>query len=90
MAVVWNRRFITGPERNDVVGIGPPKTKVEDWICVLFGCSVPVILRPFVEEDGKPSFHFIGEAYIYGKMDGEAIADLGDELESKQVEFRIK
>ncbi|PWY68221.1 HET-domain-containing protein [Aspergillus eucalypticola CBS 122712] len=50
------------------IGLVPPKTQEGDLVCVLFGCSVPVILR-------KQGSHyiFIGESYVHGIMDGEAI-----------------
>ncbi|RAH52211.1 HET-domain-containing protein [Aspergillus piperis CBS 112811] len=50
------------------IGLVPPKTQEGDLVCVLFGCSVPVILR-------KQGSHYIliGESYVHGIMDGEAI-----------------
>lgn len=41
-----------------------------DSVCVLLGCSVPVILRK--NADGQ-SYRFIGESYIHGVMDGEVM-----------------
>jgi hypothetical protein len=39
---------------------------------------------------GTKYFQFVGEAYIYGKMDGEAITMLSSEgLKNKTVEFVI-
>lgn len=35
-------------------------------------------LRPF-NTAGKCKFELVGEAYVYGKMDGEAVADLEEE-----------
>jgi hypothetical protein len=84
-AVTWNRvcleaRPPTGATINTphgksdkLVGLGPPKTQQNDVIAIFYGCSVPVILRPrdpTLYE--KECYEFIGEAYIYGKMDGEA------------------
>lgn len=47
--------------------------------CDFYGCSVPVILRPgflSTERTCDPEWYeFIGEAYIYDKMDGEAMYD---------------
>jgi hypothetical protein len=58
-----------------------------DLICILFGCSVPVILRK--HKDGF--YEFVGESYIYGKMDGEAFAGLDkDTIASAVVEFNIR
>ncbi|KAI0099001.1 heterokaryon incompatibility protein-domain-containing protein [Nemania sp. FL0031] len=52
-------------------GLGPPNMKVGDYVCILIGCSVPVVLR----ENGK-YMKLIGESYVHGKMGGEAMEDL--------------
>jgi hypothetical protein len=67
--VVWNRKFLRS-SKDKLFGLAPTKSLVGDYICILFGCSVPVILRK--SEDGK-SYLFVGEAYIHGMMDGEAV-----------------
>lgn len=77
-AVTWNRSFIEGgtPNCDDhVVGFAPPKTENGDVIAILYGCSVPVILRPTYPATGVDEYLFVGEAYIYGKMDGEALEE---------------
>jgi len=73
---IWNRQmFVTKNER--LLGLGPsnpssPYTiKGGDTICILVGSSVPVILRPHLETG---QYIFIGECYIHGIMDGEAMA----------------
>ncbi|KAF2187575.1 hypothetical protein K469DRAFT_737786 [Zopfia rhizophila CBS 207.26] len=91
-AVTWNRKFLEGTQQvNDqdpLFGLGPPDTERNDRICILFGCSVPVILRPC--NNGTDHYHFIGEAYIHGMMDGEAVIMLGEEeLKAKTKEFVI-
>jgi hypothetical protein len=93
-AITWNRVFLetnTWAERGEkLFGLGPPKTKVNDIVCILFGCSVPCILREHQLADGGRYFEFIGEAYIYGKMDGEAVTALKDhDLKAQTVEFRL-
>jgi hypothetical protein len=40
-------------------------------VCVLYGGQTPFILRPKVER-----YQFIGECYVHGIMEGEAL-DLG-------------
>ena len=74
-SIVWNRLFFRSRERK-LFGLGPRGTKVGDRICVLFGCSVPVILRPQWDLFGSEITHHevVGESYIYGLMDGEAIS----------------
>jgi hypothetical protein len=91
-AVTWNRVFLEADSQTAGVeklfGLGPPRTELGDFICILFGCSVPCILRKHPHEDG--AFEFIGEAYIYGKMDGEAVTALTEEeLQRQTIEFRL-
>lgn len=53
------------------IGAVPQTAEIGDEICVLYGCSVPVVLRPSTEVD---SYKFVGECYLHGFMDAEAIA----------------
>jgi hypothetical protein len=53
-------------------GLAPPGTKQGDLIFILFGCSVPVVLRKLPGR-GKERYNFIGECYVHGNMDGEAL-----------------
>ncbi len=46
------------------------QTKVGDLICIIFGCSTPLVIRPN-PDDG--SFEVIGEAYVEGMMEGQAL-----------------
>lgn len=50
------------------VGLGTNRAEVGDIICVLLGCIVPVILRPVGE-----NFEYVGDVYVHGIMQGEAI-----------------
>lgn len=50
--------------------MAPLQARKHDLVCVLFGCSVPVVLRP--REDGS-SHEFIGEMYLHSYINGEAI-----------------
>lgn len=52
------------------VGVGPLATRVGDRICVLFGGAAAFILR----QRDVGTFEFIGECYVSGVMDGEAVA----------------
>ena len=69
------RRFIT--TMNGYIGWGPDnmydndqnQVQPGDKIAILFGCSTPIVVRP---QGGY--FQVLGEAYIHGLMDGEAIA----------------
>ena len=101
-AVTWNRAFLeaTPPESPDALddgkkipklfGLGPGKVEVADVVVILYGCSVPVILRPQLPSvsgtTGSKGYSFIGEAYVCSKMDGEA---LYDGKSSNEMEFKI-
>jgi hypothetical protein len=97
--VVWNRKFLRskGGDEEDVekqlFGLAPTSAQEGDLICVLFGCSVPVILRKMENQD-DPFYYFIGKAYIHGMMDGEAfpkeLPEPPYEGDSKYVDFKIK
>lgn len=77
--VVWNRKFFRSrggsyqDESDQLFGLAPTKSKIGDWIVLLFGCSVPVILREFKTADDR-YFELVGEAYVHGMMDGEAFS----------------
>jgi hypothetical protein len=51
------------------IGMMPDRACKGDTIAILFGCSVPVILRRIGGE--KDEYQFIGEAYVHGCMNGE-------------------
>ena len=76
--MVWNRKFLLcGDAQNDserLLGLGPRSTAPDDVVCVLFGCSVPVILRKV--EDIYDKYSLVGECFVYDRMDGEALASL--------------
>ncbi|KOS20096.1 hypothetical protein ESCO_006173 [Escovopsis weberi] len=55
-----------------LMGLGPDGIRLGDSICIIGGCTVPVILR---EKEGKPGiWTIIGECYIDGLMEGEALS----------------
>jgi Heterokaryon incompatibility protein (HET) len=98
-SVIWKRSLIV-THREGFLGLAPSKVQEGDLICVLYGCSVPVVLRTIKRaslgaiprtssprmgtNDGLPPrldsstndhyYEFIGECYIHGMMDGEALA----------------
>lgn len=78
----WDRRFFLGSDGR--MGVVPSDAKVEDLLCVPFGCPSPLILR----KDGG-CYAIVGEAYVDGLMYGEA-TDLADRGELKVEEVRIK
>ncbi|CAL3968943.1 unnamed protein product [Diplocarpon coronariae] len=76
-----NRSFFR--TANEHYGIGNHLMEEGDKIVVLFGGKTPYILRP--KED---HYYLIGECYVYGLMDGEAIAMM-DRGELKPQTFSI-
>lgn len=88
-AVTRNRKFLEAEEEG-LFGLCSYEARTEDVICVLFGCSVPVVLRKRDEKDGG-GYRFVEEAYIYGKMEGEAITALtNEELIERTMEFKLR
>ncbi|OCK77574.1 HET-domain-containing protein [Lepidopterella palustris CBS 459.81] len=48
--VVWNRKVFKGGDgKNELFGLAPRKVENGDLICILYGCSVPVVLREHPE-----------------------------------------
>ena len=69
-------RSLIVTKKHGLLGLAPATTNIEgytDIVCLLYGCSVPVILRA---RHGGSFHHLIGEAYIHGIMEGETIQDL--------------
>lgn len=98
LSVVWKRSLIL-TSREEFLGLAPFKAREGDLVCILYGCSVPLVLRKIERHKmngGAPSpwkrvkpgealpprtdssksdhyYELIGECYIHGMMDGEAI-----------------
>lgn len=78
--VTWNRMLFRSEKSHPGyeetgwgrLGLAPKAAKQGDIICILFGCSVPVLLRKRGEEH-EDGYIFIGECYLHGVMDGEAV-----------------
>ena len=51
---------------------------------------MPCVLRRRHDDDVGTYYLFIGEAYVYGIMDGEAVSSLTEEeIEARQESFRM-
>jgi hypothetical protein len=74
---VDRRFFIT---QKGFMGIGPEAVQDGDKIAILFGGKVPYVLRM---EDGK--FELIGECFVAGLMEGEAVTKWKSLNESSEV-----
>ena len=60
------------------LGLAHSKAQIRGLACILGDGYVPFILRPFIAGVGKnfsnPEYYtFIGESYIHGIMEGEAV-----------------
>ena len=60
--------------------LGPSPLEEGDIVCVLFGCKVPFCLRPM---GGR--YLLVGECYVHGIMDGEAM----DMLARNELQGRV-
>ena len=55
--------------REGYIGLCPESTRIGDVVAVILGCKTPIILRPV----GDKQFRVVGESYVCGMMNGEAI-----------------
>jgi hypothetical protein len=62
----WNRVLFTSSK--GYMGLGPKISKPGDLVCVLGGGIIPILLRP-----ANGYFQVVGECYIHGIMEGEAV-----------------
>lgn len=84
-AVTWNRRIFRAREVNvtngtegSLIGLAPRDSRNGDHICILFGVSVPVVLRHHLR-DTRSCWQLVGEVYVDGMMDGEKLCSLSKE-----------
>jgi hypothetical protein len=79
--------------KKNILGLVPDSANRDDFICILFGCSVPVVLRKEIHTAGKTitgiHFKFIGECYVDGMMDGQAL-DTTEGLPKNYITFEIR
>lgn len=61
-----------GEETSKRIGMGTGYIGIGDLVAVAHGCSTPIVLRP--TDQGK--YVFVGDIYVDGYMDGEAIYEL--------------
>ena len=73
-AAVGRRFFRT---RNGYMGIGPRNVASSDRVVIVKGTSLPFIMRKCDAGDieAKPVFSLVGEAYVHGLSEGEALQD---------------
>lgn len=56
------------------IGLARAGFGISDLICVFHGGEVPFLLRQI--DSLQEMFRFVGECYVHGIMDGEAMPDL--------------
>ncbi len=56
-----------------LMGVGSAFITMDDIVIVPLGCHTPIVLRC---EGDEGSYRYVGEIYIDGYMDGEAIDEL--------------
>jgi hypothetical protein len=93
--VIWNRRTFQSKVDNDdevpLVGLIPRNGQVGDQVCILYGCSVPVVLRELPSSDDETCWQLIGDAYVYGVMDGEAVRSSSTQtLKTTETTFKLR
>lgn len=83
-SVIWNRTLftITDTLGRTLFGLGPAEIGRRHTVCILHGCSVPVVL-----EQVKNAWTLVGECFVYGIMDGELMQM--SEYTSKTQEFLL-
>ncbi|SCV47005.1 related to HET-6OR heterokaryon incompatibility protein (het-6OR allele) [Fusarium fujikuroi] len=70
------------------IGTGPRSLKPGDSVCILFGGDTPYIVRPRSSTSDEDLF--LGNAYVHGIMDGEAITTWEGQKDSQNSKFNEK
>lgn len=68
LAAIERKPFATG---QGYIGLGPLGMEAGDRLCIFLGLDVPFIIRP--RQGG--GYALVGECYVYGLMDAEALVD---------------
>lgn len=71
--------LLVGDHPDQYLCMADVNARVGDWICILFGGDVPFVLRKQeqspsqIKPNGEDVWQLIGECYVDGIMDGEAL-----------------
>ena len=76
-----NRRLMVTNEGH--IGMAPSRAFKGDVVAILFGCSVPVVLRP--RDQNTTSYAFVGECYVHEYMNGEAIEEFSTGMSQRET-----
>ncbi|KAF2994049.1 hypothetical protein E8E13_001135 [Curvularia kusanoi] len=66
-------------------GMAPCRARPGDIVAILYGCSIPLVLRKDAQQD---TWRVIGEGYVHNYMNGEVLA-LVKRGKSKTQRFRL-
>jgi hypothetical protein len=69
-SVLPGRKFFV--TKRGFCGLGPRFLGEQDIVCIVFGCDLPLIIQP---TEHPTHYRFIGDCFIHGLVDGEAIRD---------------
>lgn len=84
--VLGDGRTFAVTERS--LGFIPRTAQEGDIFCILLGCSVPVIFWPSTVSS---AFHFFGESYIHGLMEGQFMQVVSERtLEPDEIDILYK
>ncbi|KAH6618759.1 heterokaryon incompatibility protein-domain-containing protein [Boeremia exigua] len=61
-----SRRLMVTEE--GIVGVAPCRAKPGDMVVIIYGCSIPLVLRM---DPSLEAWQVLGEAYVHGYMNGE-------------------
>jgi Heterokaryon incompatibility protein (HET) len=70
LIMLTRRIYLT---ESGLLGLGPESLKTGDHIFILPGARVPFVLRPISLAGGRPCYEMVGETYVHGIMQGEAL-----------------
>ncbi|KAK4169920.1 HET-domain-containing protein [Cladorrhinum sp. PSN259] len=68
------------------MGLGPPRMKLGDTVAVFLGGQAPFIVR----QGSRNRYRLIGQCYVHGIMDGEALGMRSGMKMDKMEEIRIE
>lgn len=63
------------------VGVAPCRARLGDVVAILFGCSIPLVLRRKPMHD---AWQVVGEGFVHGQMNGE----ITDDVKSGKINVR--
>lgn len=89
LSVIWNRT-LARTSKLGRLALLPYETRKGHVICILYGCSVPVVLEKTKDKTstGEEIWELIGECYVYEMMAGEALAKRREMMEDDREFYK--